>query len=274
MSEIRFWGVRGSMPAPESHAVGVGGNTTCVGFHHDDHLLIFDAGTGIQRLAKFLAEERPSTADRRLFLSHYHWDHIWGLPFHTLALSASTPLQIYGEDKGGVGVKEILGRQMKAPIFPIPIDAVGRKVSFNSIGPDTRIEVLPDLSVTTSALNHPNGAIGYRVEAPGGSLCIITDHEHPEQDLQESVIAFAQGASVLVHDAQYAPAEKKSDKAGWGHSSWEEAALTAREAGVDRLYLSHHDPARTDVELAEVVRDMRQVFRETYLATEATVLQL
>ena len=49
--ELQFWGVRGSLPAPGPHTLAVGGNTTCVSLRHDDYLFVFDAGTGIKRLA-------------------------------------------------------------------------------------------------------------------------------------------------------------------------------------------------------------------------------
>ena len=77
-----------------------------------------------------------------------------------------------------------------------------------------------------------------------------------------------------MHDAQYSPEEKRGPNSGWGHSSWDEAALTAKQAGVERLFLSHHDPARSDDELQEVLQRVRQIFPATELATETTVLEI
>jgi ribonuclease BN (tRNA processing enzyme) len=79
---------------------------------------------------------------------------------------------------------------------------------------------------------------------------------------------------VLVHDAQYTPEEKRGPKAGWGHSSWEEAALTASESGVSILYLTHHDPDRTDEELDNILYLAREVFPRTEIATESSVFDL
>ena len=272
--ELRFWGVRGSMPAPGPHTVRVGGNTTCVSLQCGEHLLVLDAGTGICRMDAFLEDKPIPGVKKHLFLSHYHWDHIWGLPFHCLAQDSADVLEVFGEDKDGLNVEQILARQMEAPIFPVPLESMGDKICFRTVRPHRSIAIAPDVAVSTCAMQHPQNAIGYRVDMPGSSVCVITDHEHPDDDVSESIVAFARGATVMVHDAQYSPEEKKGPKAGWGHSSWLEAALAAKAAGVDRLYLSHHDPGRSDDELQDILQRARRIFPATELATETTLLEL
>ncbi len=262
------------MPAPGPHTVRVGGNTTCVSLQYGEYLLVFDAGTGIRRLDAFLEEKPIAGMKKRLFLSHYHWDHIWGLPFHCLAPNSASGLEVFGEDKDGLTVEQILARQMEAPIFPVPLESVSDKIRFHTVRAHSSIAVAPGLGVSTCAMRHPQGAIGYRVDTPGGSVCVITDHEHPDDGVSESIATFARGATAMVHDAQYSPEERKGPKAGWGHSSWEEAALAAKAACVERLYLSHHDPARSDDELQDVLQRARRIFPGTELATESTVLEL
>ncbi len=262
------------MPAPGLHTARVGGNTTCVSVQLGEFLLVLDAGTGIRRLDEFLADSPIKGMKKRLFLSHYHWDHIWGLPFHCLAPNSANGLEVFGEAKDGLSVEQILARQMEAPIFPVPLDSVSDQIHFHTVHPSSAIAIAPDLEVSTCAMQHPQGAIGYRVDTPGGSVCVITDHEHPDEGICEAVVAFAAGATIVIHDAQYTPEEKKGPKAGWGHSSWEEAALLAKAAGVERLYLSHHDPARSDGELEHILQEARLVFPGTELATESTVLEL
>jgi ribonuclease BN (tRNA processing enzyme) len=92
--------------------------------------------------------------------------------------------------------------------------------------------------------------------------------------LDGDIMGFARGATILIHEAQYHPDEKSGEKAGWGHSSWEEAARVAERAGVKRLYLSHHDPVRTDAEVYKIVSLARTVFQNTEIATETTVCDL
>lgn len=272
--ELQFWGVRGSLAAPGPETLAVGGNTSCVSLRYDDYLFVFDAGTGIRRLGDYLETDERSRWQGCIFLTHYHWDHIQGLPFFVPAFRKENRFHMYGEPKKGVDLKEILAEQMQSPYFPVPMETLEGLVTFNALGPGEAFDSGPGLTVRTARLNHPNSAIGYRLDAPEGSLCVVTDHEHPADGLDRSVVEFARDATVLIHDAQYHPEEKRGPKAGWGHSSWEEAALTAREANVRRLYLSHHDPSRTDPEVYDILSRARRIFAGTEVATENTVLDI
>jgi len=269
--ELQFWGVRGSIPTPGPYTVEVGGNTICVSLHLNNYVFVFDAGTGIRQLGRYLEEEDRSRWKGGIFLTHYHWDHIQGLPFFGPAFRKENRFNIYGEPKKGVAIEKLLCEQMAPPYFPVDMECLEGLVTFVEVRPDLEVEIFPDVSIHTVRLSHPNGAIGYRLDTPQGSLCFITDHEHPAEGLSESVVEFVQGATVLIHDAQYTPEEKQGPKAGWGHSSWEEAALTAREAKVKRLYLIHHDPDRVDRHVMAILQAAQSVFLNTEIATESTV---
>lgn len=271
--ELRFWGVRGSIPAPGPHTLAVGGNTTCVSLRSDDYLFVFDAGTGIRRLGKYLEHDSRSRWLGSIFFSHYHWDHIQGLPFFSPARRAENRFRLYGESNEGIDLEEILRQQMIEPYFPITMDEARALVNFEAIGPGEMLEPFPGFTLRTIRLRHTNESLGFRLECADGSLCIITDHEHPADGLDETVVEFARGASVLIHEGQYTPEEKRGPRAGWGHSSWEEAALTAREAEVDLLFISHHDPDRSDAELYQILSDARRIFLESEIATETTVCE-
>lgn len=269
--ELQFWGVRGSLPTPGPNTLAVGGNTTCVSLHFEDRLFIFDAGTGIRQLGEYLERGRSSRLHGCIFLTHYHWDHIQGLPFFAPVFRKENRFSIFGEPKKGTDLKEILAEQMMPPFFPVMMDEQEGIFTFNGLEPGASFEIAPGIVVRTERLNHPNGAIGYRLDAAEGSLCVVTDHEHPAEGLDNRVVEFARDATVLIHDAQYHPDEKQGPKAGWGHSSWEEAALTAKEANVQRLYLSHHDPARSDGEVCDILSRSRRIFANTEVATENTL---
>lgn len=272
--KVRFWGVRGSIPVPGPTTLRVGGNTTCVSVETDDHIIVFDAGTGIRRLGQYLEQGRQSALKGCIFLSHYHWDHIQGLPFFAPAFRAENRFHLFGEKKGNGDLYDVLSEQMQIPYFPVPMDAQEGMVTFNEIRLGDVVRVHTGLNVSTTRLNHPNGAVGFRLDAVDGSVCVITDHEHPEDRLEESVVAFAKGADILIHDAPYDPDEKRGPRKGWGHSSWEEAALTARTAEVGRLFLSHHDPDHTDGDLDEILVKARQVFADTDLAMESIHVEI
>jgi phosphoribosyl 1,2-cyclic phosphodiesterase len=72
---VRFWGVRGSVPAPGPDTVRYGGNTACVEFRSEGGIIILDAGTGIRPLAE---EFKGRPLDLTLLITHFHWDHIQG----------------------------------------------------------------------------------------------------------------------------------------------------------------------------------------------------
>ena len=262
--------MRGSIPSPGFYTNRVGGNTTCVSLRHDDHILVFDAGTGIRALGQYLQSEPQRNWRGCIFLSHYHWDHIQGLPFFTPARDSNNRFHLYGERKSGVDLEQILRQQMQEPYFPVRLDEATALVEFRSISAGDAIEIYPEIVVETVALNHPQDSLGFKVRTPDGVLCIITDHEHPDDALDPKVVEFCKNADLLVHEAQYTPEQKRGEKRGWGHSSWEEAAMTARDAEVGRLFLSHHDPERTDEEVYAIRDQARKLFENTEVATEST----
>jgi phosphoribosyl 1,2-cyclic phosphodiesterase len=266
--KLQFWGVRGSIPTPSAMATDIGGNTACISISVEGHIFIFDAGTGIRKLGQHLADTNIAYKGH-IFLTHYHWDHIQGLPFFLPAFREENRFNIYGEPKRNISLHEILAEQMETPYSPIDMKDLKGLVTFIEIGEDTQFQIIPDVCMSTIRLNHPNGgAIGYRFDHPKGSLCYISDHEHPDDGIDHKMVDFVRDASVLVHDSQFMPLEKKGSKTGWGHSSWEEASLTAKNANVSKLFLFHHDPDRTDDELWSILKDARQIFPHTELATE------
>ncbi len=267
--KLRFWGVRGSIPTPESYAIGVGGNTSCISIQFEDYLVVFDAGTGLRKLGKFLENKRRSQWKGSIFLTHYHWDHIQGLPFFAPAYRDENRFYIYGKTKKGRSIDDILAEQMESPYFPVNMDSLEGLVTFIPVEEDTSIEIIPGAHIHTVRLNHPDGAVGYRFNHPEGSISYISDHEHPNNTIDRAIVNFVQESSVLIHDSQYMPLEKKGSKSGWGHSSWEDAVLTAKEAGVNKLFLFHHDPERKNMELKAMLDDAKKVFKHTEIAMES-----
>ncbi len=270
--ELRFWGVRGSIPSPGPHTLAVGGNTSCLSIECAGHLFIVDAGTGIVGLGQHLEAEERAQIRGSIFLTHYHWDHIQGLPFFMPAFREKNRFSVYGAANSRFSLHDILADQMQPPYFPISIDELDGLVTFNPVKAGDEFRFGDHITVRTSRLNHPNGAIGYRFETPRATVCIVSDHEHPADELDPDVIAFARDADILVHEAPYHPEEKRGEKAGWGHSSWEEATLTAKAANVGRLFLTHHEPERSDPEVFHILAMARRIFPETEVATERTVI--
>jgi ribonuclease BN (tRNA processing enzyme) len=116
-------------------------------------------------------------------------------------------------------------------------------------------------------LHHPNGATGYRIESPDGCIVYASDHEHGDSAIDAIVREYARDADILIYDAQYTPNEYEQRR-GWGHSTWREAVKVARAAHVKQLILFHHDPLRTDKQLAAIVHEAQEEFRNTIAAQE------
>ena len=72
--------MRGSVPAPGAKTRRYGGNTPCVEVRAGGSRIILDAGSGLRALGERLRDPGgPVEAD--FLLSHYHYDHLQGLPF-------------------------------------------------------------------------------------------------------------------------------------------------------------------------------------------------
>jgi phosphoribosyl 1,2-cyclic phosphodiesterase len=273
--EIRFWGVRGSIASPGPDTALVGGNTSSVEVRCGQTRILLDAGTGLRTLGNALLAEREPL-DLALLLSHFHWDHIQGLPFFVPAYLPSTRLSVYGAVQGHMPVREAMKRQMSAPHFPVELDDLGADTAWNEVRPGQKLEI-GEATVTVAKLNHPGGVLAYRIEHEGESLVYATDTEH-YACVDPALRALAEGASVLVYDAQYTPDEyagvKGRSKVGWGHSTYVAGCEVAATAGVGELVLFHHDPQRTDDEVADIETRARALFPRTVAAREGASIRL
>ncbi len=269
---LTFWGCRGSIPTPGPDTVIFGGNTSCISIEYDRYLLIFDAGTGIRALGHYLTTRADLVnLQIRIFLSHTHWDHIQGLPFFI----PGTRFTIYGERKEGRLLADVLTVQMQTPFFPASMERVFEvPIQFQEVFSYQPLRIEKDITITPFRLNHPNGAVGYRICIAGVRIAYVTDHEHPIGHFAPDVLAAVRGVDVLIHDAQYSRAELTQGKQGWGHSAWEDVVNLARAAQVQQLILFHHDPSCADDRLMQRESIAQHLFPSTRIAREMMQLQL
>lgn len=269
---MRFWGVRGSIPSPGPETARYGGNTPCVEMRAGAHHLIFDLGTGARQLGARV--EGP--LDANIFLTHYHYDHLQGLPFFTPFFDPRARFTVRGPTRGGRTVQEVISSQMQPPFFPVTAEMVFRaQLEYQSFEAGDRAR-LGDLTVSAIEANHPGGNLAYRVEHQGQVVVYATDHERGARDAQ--LTDFCQGAEVLIYDAMYTDDEylgrAGAAKKGWGHSTWQSAVGVANAAQVKTLVLFHHEPTRSDDDLDDIVKIARRHFHSTLAAREGLVLKL
>jgi phosphoribosyl 1,2-cyclic phosphodiesterase len=262
---IRFWGTRGSVPAPGPQTVRYGGNTPCVELRlADDRLIILDAGTGIRELGRsLLARAGGTPIEGDIFLSHAHWDHIQGFPFFAPMFMAGNRFTIWGSPAPEPAIERAVRDQMSATVFPVPFDELQASVEFRHL--HEGLHQGSGYDVRAMLVCHPGGALGYRFTAGDGSgtLVYIPDNEiggaapgDTSPGGRDALVAFAAGARVLVHDATYTAAEYERHR-GWGHSAYDDVVQLALDAHVERLVLFHHHPERTDDELDRQVQQCR-----------------
>ncbi len=300
---VRFWGVRGSYPTPGPSTVRYGGNTPCVEVEAGGHTIILDAGTGIIPLGRHLmrrSRELAKPVEAVLLLSHLHHDHTQGFPFFSPAFVPSARLHIFGPDFLNSSPKVTLDTVMNPPYFPLRLAELNAWLSFatlrdpdllaigesvggvalGSVG-DPALQNDPDL-VRVRVLRsyaHPNGVLHYRIDWRGQSVVYATDTEGYVNGDQR-LAKFAQGADLLIHDAQYTDehylglAPGLPTTQGYGHSTVSIAVQAARAAGAHRLALFHLAPEYDDDQLDSIAGQVEQVFPGAFIAREGLQIDL
>ena len=269
--QIRFWGVRGSVPSATPGSIGYGCNTACIEVHEPESggFLILDAGSGIVGLGETL---RGSPRSVPILLSHYHWDHLLGLPFFTPFFRRGWTPTIWAPDLNGAK-PEWLKRLFDQPFFTVPYRELTSPPALMLMPAGGREHEIGRFKVSVHPLTHPGGAFAYRVHGAGSDLVYATDHEFGDSDADQRLAAFAVNAAAVVVDAHFTPEELPAHK-GWGHSSWRQAAEFALAVNAGQLWLFHHKPGRTDAELDDLEAQARTVFPATTVAREGAVFEV
>jgi len=275
--KVKFWGVRGSIPTPGVKYIKYGGNTPCVELRlPDNRLFIFDAGTGIRELGNVLCRQKERLKVY-IFLSHFHWDHIQGLPFFVPSYMKGNEINILGMDKQDARLDKIISNQMENVYFPVKLQSLAANIQFQILTEGAA--VIEGVKVDTVYSNHPGQAMGYVVTYGKTKICYFTDNElvpadasetlnsKYKFDTREKILKIIREADVLIHDAQYTDEEYKT-KIGWGHSPVGEVLKLARDAEVARLALFHHDPDRFDEQMDILVAHCKGTLNDSNHAIE------
>jgi phosphoribosyl 1,2-cyclic phosphodiesterase len=266
---IKFYGVRGSLPVSGKEFLRYGGNTTCLRLFREDvnRIAIIDAGTGIRKLGKEIIDNGLQQNVINIAFSHFHWDHIQGLPFFAPAYNSNQKIGILvmGTQRKIKDLKEIFSLQMQKEYFPLRLEAMGAQFEFLSYGDK---ETIYGANVTVTPQHHlfAGGSYGLRIDDAGASLVVCTDIEHINR-IDENIVNLSKNADLLIHDGQYTSEEYKTHK-GWGHSSWQQAVEVAVQAKVKRLIITHHDPDHDDDFLESMEKDCQDIFPNSVFAKE------
>ncbi|HZP79388.1 MAG TPA: MBL fold metallo-hydrolase [Pseudolabrys sp.] len=269
---VRFWGVRGSLPCPGADTLRYGGNTACIEVRCGDHLVVLDGGSGLRALGEAVAPNAALDAD--ILFSHFHLDHVIGLPFFRPAYDPSTRLRLWSAPSiSGETLAEVLPRLMSTSLFPVSTASLKAALDFRTFQRGDVLALNAAIRVRTAALNHPGGATGYRIEHGGKAIVYVSDVEHYDGAIDPQIAALAADADLLVYDANYTDAEY-AQHVGWGHSTWKEAVRLADAAKVKQLALFHHDPSHGDAMMDQIGAAAGAARPGTFVAREGASVVL
>ncbi len=295
---VRFWGVRGSHPAPGPATVRYGGNTACVEVQAGGQTLILDAGTGLIPLGHDLAGRARRAArplEVTLLLSHLHHDHTQGFPFFAPAYLPTARLHVFGPGASPEALEKLLENNQNPPAFPVSLRDMAACKDIRSLteaesivldSQGIRLEPasasLPEEAVQVRihrSYAHPGGVYAYRVEWRGLSLVYATDTEGYVGN-DRRLAHFARRTSLLIHDAQYSEEHYRGQvpglpaTQGYGHSTAAMACELAAAAEAGGLVLFHHDPGYDDAAVAANEAAARALFPATVAAYEGLEITL
>jgi phosphoribosyl 1,2-cyclic phosphodiesterase len=279
VTKLSFWGVRGSTPTVDPATWRYGGNTPCLELTAPDGTrFILDCGTGLRVLGSRWTAPTPSerNPETHILVTHYHWDHIQGVPFFAPLYAENNAFHFYSfrsKHLGRDSLKQVFETQMAMPYFPVNMSAMTAKKKFMEVSGGDSFKI-GENKITARHINHPQGCLGFRIETPGGTVVYATDNEPGDAKLDEELRELAAGADIFINDAQYTPEQLASTRKGWGHSSWREGVKAAREAGAKTLVLFHHDPDSTDRMVDGLLREARAEFDSVFAASEGMVITL
>jgi phosphoribosyl 1,2-cyclic phosphodiesterase len=236
-------------------------------------LFVLDGGSGLRPLGETLVKHGPVDGD--LLLTHSHIDHIIGVPFFQPFFDPKNHFRLWAghlESTSG-GLRGALGAFMQEPLFPVPPDIFDATIDYHDFKPGETLHPCADIVIRTAALNHPNGATGYRIEFAGRSVCYVTDTEHVPGAPDQNVLRLIAGADLVIYDATYTDEEFPAH-VGYGHSTWQEGVRLVEAAGAQRLVIFHHDPAHDDTIMDIIAEEAASTRPGTIVAREGMLLSL
>ncbi len=288
---LRFWGVRGSYAAPFASHLNVGGNTSCVEIRAEDHVLVCDAGTGIIPFGNEIVKQKD-VRELMVILTHYHWDHVCGLPFFVPAFLPEWKINFFAPGEDTAEIEQHFADQMRSPYFPVGTETW--LADINYLAPQNEGFDYGPIKIQYNNVHHPGVTYGYRIQLNGKSILYVSDNEckfmeksvskriselnDEERKLYEEMVKeehqaeleFIKDADILIHDAQY-NLEDYEKKHGWGHSCYIDTVNTAIDAGVKELYLYHHDPNYDDDAINTIHKHAQDIIREKNSALQCHI---
>jgi phosphoribosyl 1,2-cyclic phosphodiesterase len=270
---VRFWGVRGSIACPGAETIRYGGNTPCIEVRCGEHVLIFDAGTGLRALGNALIKD-TKIREVDIFLTHCQLDHVTGLPFFAPFFIEGYRVRIWaGNLLPADSIELVMRKLMSSPLFPVEVEIFKATIEFHDFGAGDILRPYDNVTVQTAPLDHPDGASGYRLEYGKRAFALLSDTEGFPGKRDRELVSLARGADLVVYDSTFTEQEIAS-RLGWGHSTYTRGIRLADEAGVKQLCLFHHDPSHDDDFMDALAAEANDARPGTITAREGQIIDL
>ena len=278
--KIVLGGIRGSFPIAQAGYVQYGGETTSVLIEgRQGERVLIDLGTGVRSLGERLQKEKTCAA--LVLLTHYHLDHIIGLPSLPLIYRRKCRVEFAAPVRNGRTIDEVLPRLLADPFWPLQLHTLDSDIVFTTLAEDglSRPREYGGLVIRWAPVHHQAGCTAYRIDEPasGASMVFATDVEWPLSTPQERerfmrLMETPKPARALFFDGHFTP-EEYPDFTDWGHSSWQDAVEVALDSGAGHLYVIHHSQYHDDAALARIDAAVRRAHPDAEVAREGSEIE-
>lgn len=300
--KIKFWGVRGSLPsssspveAKEQFALlmrefldkgykshsdidkfltekklvdvsGYGVATTCVQVQADDQMIIVDGGSGIKYLSDSLAQNRFVQKEYHILITHFHFDHILGLPFFAPHFLSGCTVKYYCVQPE---CEKIVRDLFQKPIFPVGYEDLKANIQFIKLSPYEK-RYINGFAVTPYLLDHPDPCYGFRIEQGGKAYGHAVDTEATRTTPEQLGVdaGLYNDLDLMYIDAQYVE-EEMNHKIGWGHGTFERAFNLCGNFNIKQVYMAHYDPSASFKDIQNIKERASAAF-EKHSASKTT----
>lgn len=235
---VTVHGSRGSIPTPSKHTVKYGGDTSCFELLFDGYQIFFDTGSGFKNI--LLADHH---VEKFIFYSHWHHDHIQGLPFNSHIFNQENKITVSSALASRNVLRHTLQTYFSGGYFPVDVVKTLSNLMFKNISA-VKKSVDPNFKLDWLELQHPGGCYGYSVTNDDKKFCYLCDNEYDDAQFA-ALNAFTSGADMVIWDGMYTK-DELGDKAGWGHSSIEQGIKFFKDTDIKAMMITHHAPFRTD----------------------------
>jgi phosphoribosyl 1,2-cyclic phosphodiesterase len=274
MIRVKFWGTRGSITTPGQDNLFYGGETPCIeltGIPNPNPgavtlpgnpYLILDGGSGLTALQVPLMAGAcgRGEGDLNFLISHYHWDHMIGLPFFRPIFIPGNRITFYGDSEANL--RSTLEQLFTSNYSPLKgTQNLAAALAYRQVFLDDEMNIA-GFRVQATRHHHPGKALTYRIQYGKAVVVYSTDHGIGDPEVDNNLVALAQDADLWILDGMYT-VEECQECLDWGHSSQIAATKLALQANVSTAVLFHHSPNHDDKILNQMGQEAAEIAADT-----------